>query len=286
VRRTLFLVAAFTLAACGSSAGAKPKPPPRFTVPFGVATIGQTVYLSDWPTGRVLRVDPRTRRLSVVARGLSEPTDMVAAGGMLYLTEFKGGRVVRIDPRGRKTIVARLALPAGLDVRGRSLYVASLANYVYRVDLDSGATEVLAGDGTAVESGDGGPAERAQVESPHGIAVDAAGNLYVPGRRGIRRIDAATGIIDTISREDTFKLAPAPDGSLYFIAGDPNRGVVGRIAADGSLRAYWRGSHPPIDLELRADSTLLFGLGAPVASVRRLDPRNGRVTVVVRSATS
>jgi streptogramin lyase len=287
VRRTLFLAAAFALAACGSSAGAKPKPQPRFTVPFGVASIGRTVYLSDWPTGRVLRLDPRTRRLSVFVRGLREPTDMVSAGGFLYLTEFRGGRVVRIDARGRTTTVARLELPAGIDVRGGFLYVSSLANYVYRVELATGVVETLAGDGTQADSGDGGPARTAQVESPHGIAADDEGNVYVPGRNGIRRIDAATGIIDTIARLDTFKLAPAPDGSLYFLAGDPTYGLIGRIGATGDVETLWRARHANItDVELRPDGTLLFGLSEPVASVRRLDPRTGRVTVVVRSATS
>lgn len=50
-------------------------------------------------------------------------------------------------------------------------------------------------------SGDGGPATSAQLFSPAGIAVDGAGNLFILDRANerIRKVDASTGIIDSIA---------------------------------------------------------------------------------------
>src|ERR1019366_272711 len=50
-------------------------------------------------------------------------------------------------------------------------------------------------------SGDAGPATSAILNDPDGIAVDAAGNVYISDTLNyrIRRIDAITGVIQTIA---------------------------------------------------------------------------------------
>jgi len=49
--------------------------------------------------------------------------------------------------------------------------------------------------------GDGGPATRAILSSPGGIALDAAGNLYISEFNGhrVRKVEALTGIITTVA---------------------------------------------------------------------------------------
>ena len=65
-----------------------------------------------------------------------------------------------------------------LDAAG-NLYIADAENFRVRmVSASTGVISTLAGIGSLVYSGDGGPASSAGVYQPWGIAVDAAGNVY------------------------------------------------------------------------------------------------------------
>jgi streptogramin lyase len=72
---------------------------------------------------------------------------------------------------------------------------------VRRLDLKTGTIENVAGIGGRGYSGDGGPANVAQMNEPHEIAFDRAGNLYVTDMRNhrIRKIDAKTKAISTFT---------------------------------------------------------------------------------------
>jgi uncharacterized protein (TIGR03437 family) len=83
----------------------------------------------------------------------------------------------------------RLNLPAGLgfDANG-ALYIADAYNNRIRRWVPSstpgaapnvGTLTTIAGNGTAAETGDGGPALSASLNTPIGIALDAAGRIYV-----------------------------------------------------------------------------------------------------------
>lgn len=63
-----------------------------------------------------------------------------------------------------------------------------------------GTIITVAGTGQAAHTGDGGPAARAAIDWPTGIAFDAAGNLYVAEGNGnhVRRI-SPDGIISTVA---------------------------------------------------------------------------------------
>jgi len=63
----------------------------------------------------------------------------------------------------------------------------------------------IAGNNSLGYSGDGGPATDAQLHQSYGIAIDAGSNVYVADRVNsrIRKIDAATGIINTFVGDGT-----------------------------------------------------------------------------------
>lgn len=94
------------------------------------------------------------------------------------------------------------------------LFFVELGNHsVRRVDSKSGIITTVAGTGKAGFSGDGGPATKAELNQPHSLAFDAAGNLYVCDiiNHRIRQVDMQTGLITTWS--GTGERKTAADGS-------------------------------------------------------------------------
>jgi sugar lactone lactonase YvrE len=88
-----------------------------------------------------------------------------------------------------------------LDIGGNELYVADSLNCVIRKFVrSSGEVSTVAGNGSDGFAGDGGPATSAKLNTPTGVAVDGAGNLYIAdqGNNVIRRVDAITHIITTV----------------------------------------------------------------------------------------
>jgi uncharacterized protein (TIGR03437 family) len=81
-----------------------------------------------------------------------------------------------------------------------NLYVSDAADHRVRKITPSGIITTVVGNGHAGFSGDGGPAESAQLRTPYGLAVDRNGNLYVAdlGNARIRRI-TPQGIISTVA---------------------------------------------------------------------------------------
>lgn len=90
---------------------------------------------------------------------------------------------------------------------------------VRRLDIAQGRLYAVAGNGTCGFSGEGGPATLAAIW-PGAMAFDAAGHLFIadPDAASIRRIDAVTGVIDTVAGDGSF--ATPTDGA-------PARSAIG-----------------------------------------------------------
>ena len=87
-----------------------------------------------------------------------------------------------------------------------ALYFCDLDNQrIRRLDLRSRRTSAVAGNGQKGYQGDGGPATAAQLNMPHEIQFDSAGNLYIAERDNhvIRKVEAKTGVISTIAGTGT-----------------------------------------------------------------------------------
>src|ERR1035437_5309219 len=109
---------------------------------------------------------------------------------------FAGGGV----PQNIQAASASLGYVTGIaaDAAG-NVYVALRAySVVVRMDTTGTLTRV-AGTGTPGYSGDNGPATSAQLNSPWGIALDAAGNLYIAdsGNNRVRKV--SNGVITTVA---------------------------------------------------------------------------------------
>jgi sugar lactone lactonase YvrE len=95
-----------------------------------------------------------------------------------------------------------LVLPSAIvfDWAG-NLYFAETGNHVVRKVDTVGNITTIAGTGTQGFSGDTGLATSATLDSPQGLALDTANNLYIADTHNhrIRRLNLATGIIVTIA---------------------------------------------------------------------------------------
>jgi sugar lactone lactonase YvrE len=120
-----------------------------------------------------------------------------------YLIRTVAGGGLPATPAVATSVALEVTSSVAADASG-NLYFSS-SNSVLKVDT-TGSLTVVAGSSTLPGySGDGGVAASAQLMQPNGLAVDAAGNLYIAdtGNSVIRKVAAATGIITTVAGNGT-----------------------------------------------------------------------------------
>jgi len=95
-----------------------------------------------------------------------------------------------------------LLLPSAVvfDAQG-NLYFAETGNHVVRKVTPSGTITTVAGNGVQGFSGDNGPATAAELDSPAGLALDSAGNIFIADSHNhrVREVTVANGVIVTIA---------------------------------------------------------------------------------------
>ena len=161
------------------------------------------------------------------------------------------------DASGDNSLATYVPLlqPEGVAIDGLGgVYLADAADNRVRRISSAGIIETVAGTGHPGFSGDGGAAILAQLNQPYGVALDAAGDLYIAdlGNALVRRIDTH-GIITTVAGGGTLpptnsaqgvdplhaqlnsprNVAAAPDGSVYI--SDFGGQYVYRLSAAGTL---------------------------------------------------
>ena len=123
---------------------------------------------------------------------------------------------------------ASLLSPIGIAIDGGgNLYFSdTVRNRILRVDAATKILTRFAGSDTQGFSGDGGPATAANMFGPDGLAIDAAGNVYVAesNNHRVRRIDAATKVITTIAGNGAGSFAG--DGGLATSASLSSPGAI------------------------------------------------------------
>jgi sugar lactone lactonase YvrE len=128
--------------------------------------------------------------------------------------------VVQSNCSAEQTILGQ-PMSLAFDTHG-NLYETEgeFAHVVRKVDRSTGASTVVAGTGEAGFYGDGGPATLAKLRNPSGIAVNAAGDLFIAdtGNNRIRRVDHTTGIITTIAGSRSNAHTPNADNSYFYAA--------------------------------------------------------------------
>ncbi len=146
----------------------------------------------------------------------------VARNGVITTVAGTGKKGYSGD--GDKATNAQLYEPyeVRFDKAGNLYFVERLNHVVRRVDRKTQIITTLAGNGTAGFGGDGGAANLAQMNQPHSIQFDRAGDLYVCDiqNQRIRKVAMKTGVITTFA--GTGEKKATPDGAK--IMGTPLNG--------------------------------------------------------------
>lgn len=150
--------------------------------PFGVEFDNQgSLYICEVHNHRIWRKDPKDGFLEIVA----------GSGGKGYAGD------------GGPATGAQLNEPyeVRFNSAGDMLFVEMQNHIVRKVDAKTKRISTIAGTGEKGFGGDGGPATKAQLSTPHSIALDAANNIYIAdiANHRIRKVDAKTGVITTIA---------------------------------------------------------------------------------------
>lgn len=121
----------------------------------------------------------------------------------VYTIETYAGTLSNGD--GRAATSAVLVQPQSVAAdRAGNIYFADSGDHRVRRISPAGIIDTVAGTGSPGLKGDGGPALKAQLNAPYGIAVDLAGNLYIAdlGNSCVRRV-GADGVIQTVAGNGT-----------------------------------------------------------------------------------
>jgi uncharacterized protein (TIGR03437 family) len=145
----------------------------QLSKPTGLALdAAGNLYIADTGNSRIRMVAASNSYITTLSTGsvvLSSPKGVaVDAAGRVYIADTDNCRILKVTPSGSITITTTVT------------------------GSDSGACGF---------SGDGGPAASALLDHPSGVALDAAGNLYIADtfNQRIRRVSAATGTITTLA---------------------------------------------------------------------------------------
>jgi DNA-binding beta-propeller fold protein YncE len=153
---------------------------------------GGRMLICDVGNHRIRQVDLSSNRIETYA-GTGE-RQATTDGASLKGTPLNGPRTMAFDREGN----LYLALREG--------------SAIFRIALEDATLHHLAGTGEQGYSGDGGPAVRAKLAGPKGLAY-ANGRLYVADTENhvVRCIDVTTGIITTVLGTGQRGDGPEPD---------------------------------------------------------------------------
>ncbi|MBI4875958.1 MAG: hypothetical protein HY822_15080 [Acidobacteria bacterium] len=254
------------------------------------ATLANTGGLALDSSGNLFLADSASNVVRKIATGgnISTVAGTTAAG--FFGDGGEAGKAYLNGP------VGVTADPAG------NLYIADTRNHRIRKMSSGGTITTVAGNGFVGRTGDGDAATGARLNAPQGVAVDAAGNLYIADTSNfvIRKV-TPDGIIRTVAGTGTPGFSgdggPATQATLnyprsvvvngagnLFIADSHNarvrlvtaQGIITTVAGTGGFGDGGDGG-PATSAQLRFPSAVALGSGG---SIYISDTENGRVRLL------
>jgi uncharacterized protein (TIGR03437 family) len=193
-------------------------------IPPDVAVDGAgNMYVVDRNNNRIRKVDTSGIISTIAGKGTSGfsgdggpainaelflPIAVALDGaGNVYIADAGSNGLRKVDTAGIinsvpviSSFLSRISSPGGMTVDSAgNVYISDLnGSSIYKLDK-AGVLTTVAG-GAFGFSGDGGPATKAALYFPSGVAVDSAGNIYFAdkGNNRVRKVDTH-GIITTFA---------------------------------------------------------------------------------------
>jgi len=207
-------------------------------------------------------------------RAVDAPLDNVTCvatdtRGNVYLCDASSDVIAKVSRDGMLTVIAGTGIRGGLTGAFKSprriavdsagnLYIADAGNHRIRKIAVDGIITTFAGGGSTL--GDGGPATKAQLYGPIGVAVDLAGALYIADmdNHRIRKV--------------------GPDGTISTVAGTGSSGYSGDGGPAISAKLYH-----PVDIAIDAAGNLYIS-DYDNSCIRKVSPQ-GTISTLVSAAT-
>ncbi len=257
--------------------------------PFGILNTGGNSYVADASNNRIRMINSSGTINTFAGNGvagfsgdggqasvaeLKSPTGIAMdANGNFYIADAINNRVRMVNTTGiistfagkgapsysgdgGAATAAGLNFPSGVavDMTGNVL-IADANNSCIRLVNTSGIINTIAGNGISGFSGDGGAATAAELNSCSGVALDAAGNIYIADQVNNRiRMVNTSGIINTVAgngigsysgdggqataAELNFPYGIAVDAANNILIADANNNRIRIITTSGVISTY------------------------------------------------
>jgi serine/threonine protein kinase, bacterial len=262
-----------------------------FRIPAGLAFDPEgNLYIADRENHRIRKIDTKGYISTFAGIGeagfsgdegpavkakLNLPSGVVAdKKGNLYISDRSNDRIRVVDKKGvirtyagsgvagfqgdaGPALKAQLDKPFGITLdEAKNLYIADRNNNRVRKVSPEGIITTVAGDGGFFFMGDNGPAYRASIAAPTGVAVDTKGNLYIADRNNNR-----IRVVDSM-------------GMIRTVAGTGQQDYNGESEVARETNLYL-----PFGLTVDSNDNLLV-IDRSHYRIRRIDPKSGQVETV------
>ncbi|WP_399686086.1 hypothetical protein [Xenophilus sp.] len=201
------------------------------------------LYGPLWFKGQVVKIDPASGAVTVIADGFQIPAAANLDGkGHLWVVDARSGELVRVDlATGRKTVARQLkpSLDNLAIAPDGTIYVSNMAdNAVQAFNPATGELRTLTGGAVAV---------------PGGLKAEGD-RLWVADIFGFREVDLKSGAVS-----DIFRMQREPELEYPF--------SVGLSKTRFALSSWFTGTVQLVDRATRKTTAVIHGLKAPYDAI-------------------
>jgi sugar lactone lactonase YvrE len=282
-----------------------------FSEPLSLATDASgNVYVADAFDNRIRKITPGGIVSTYAGNGTAGYVDGDAASaefnlpinvavdnaGNVYVNESVNSFIRKITPQGKVSTIADGRYGGmAVDAAG-NLYAANSANNVITELTAQGVLQVFAGSG--IKGAQDGPVATATFAGPQGIAVDAAGNVYVAdgGNNLIRKI--SNGKVTTIAGSGKSGSVDGPAASASFLSPkdlvlDPWGNIyvtdvfkIRKISSTGQVSTLAGGDHSALVNGPALSASFIFAQGLTLTPAGYFLVANGEGPYVLQKITT